>query len=143
MKCDEVKPTCGPCAKGSRACVYGELPAARNSSASETGNTCNSEFGPAPPPPCSHQSHPSFSSSTAPTPQVPQTQQWPATPGPATSPEESFHVLSPQSSYSNSTGYGTEVAPLRWFGLLAGDAVDGESRPSSIVRSAKLAYALR
>lgn len=34
-------------------------------------------------------------------------------------------ILSPQSTYSNSTGYGTEVAPLRWFGLLAGDAANG------------------
>lgn len=26
MKCDEVKPQCGPCAKGNRPCVYGPLP---------------------------------------------------------------------------------------------------------------------
>lgn len=25
MKCDEAKPTCGPCAKGNRTCVYGTL----------------------------------------------------------------------------------------------------------------------
>lgn len=34
-----------------------------------------------------------------------------------------MQILSPQSTYS-STGYGTEVAPLRWFGLLATDATD-------------------
>lgn len=47
----------------------------------------------------------------------PQSKQWPATPA-----EDAMHMTSPQSNYSTSTGYGTEVAPLRWFGLLAGDA---------------------
>jgi hypothetical protein len=49
--------------------------------------------------------------------------QWPATPAPEVG--DPMQTLSPQSNYSNSTGYGTEVAPLRWFGLLAGDAVQG------------------
>lgn len=35
--------------------------------------------------------------------------------------EDTLGITSPQST---STGYGTETAPLRWFGLLAGDAVD-------------------
>lgn len=38
--------------------------------------------------------------------------------------DDALQTTSPRSSYSASTGYGTEVAPLRWFGLLAGDAKD-------------------
>jgi hypothetical protein len=48
-------------------------------------------------------------------------QQWPRTP----IAEDALPIASPQSGYSTSTGYGTEVAPLRWFGLLAGDATNG------------------
>jgi hypothetical protein len=47
--------------------------------------------------------------------------------------DDTMITLSPQSTYSSSTGYGTEVAPLRWFGLLAGDAqgnLDGLSLDS-------------
>jgi hypothetical protein len=47
--------------------------------------------------------------------------------------DDAMITLSPQSTYSSSTGYGTEVAPLRWFGLLAGDAqgnLDGLSLDS-------------
>lgn len=36
-------------------------------------------------------------------------------------PLEVFNIRSPQSSMS-STGFGLDVAPLRWFDLLAGDA---------------------
>lgn len=35
-----------------------------------------------------------------------------------------MQVVSPQSHYSASTSYDTETAPLRWFGLLAGDAAN-------------------
>ena len=39
--------------------------------------------------------------------------------------------------------YGTEVAPLRWFGLLAGDAADGEFNASDIIRSSEPSYVSR
>lgn len=48
-------------------------------------------------------------------------QQW----TPTATVDDTLQIPSPQSNYSNSTGYGTEVAPLRWFGLLAGDAANG------------------
>lgn len=50
-------------------------------------------------------------------------------------------MTSPQSNYSNSTGYGTEVAPLRWFGLLAGDA--GSLDPTSLETLGDAALARR
>ncbi|KAK5112807.1 hypothetical protein LTR85_011141 [Meristemomyces frigidus] len=51
--------------------------------------------------------------------------------------------MSPQSSYSTSTGYGTEVAPLRWFGLLAGDACNGDLECSSLETLGDAALARR
>ena len=117
MKCDEVKPVCGPCAKGDRTCEYG---------AGSTDDT-PSRITTAPYPSTSDQStpslqnqhshHGSFSSSTEN--RLPSSNTWPTTP----SGDDSLTILSPHSTYS-STGYGTEVAPLRWFGLLATDAAD-------------------
>lgn len=49
----------------------------------------------------------------------PASSQWPTTPGG----DDALLMLSPHSTLS-SAGYGTEVAPLRWFGLLATDAAD-------------------
>jgi hypothetical protein len=135
MKCDEEKPVCGPCAKGNRPCVYSTnpLPTTGNVTAGaspRSGGGClptrNSHASPAtsaasPAPP-----RPSFSDSTVPdlgsrpSHTLPETtsqpRNWPATPS-----EDVLQITSPQSSYSTST-YGAEVAPLRWFGLLAGDA---------------------
>lgn len=116
MKCDEIKPTCGPCAKGNRACLYGALPTEGNS-ASEGANVYDA-FSPAATN-TSHQHQSSMSTSSEPRLQP---HQWPTTSGA----EDSLQIMSPQSSYSTSTGYGAEVAPLRWFGLLAGDAANGK-----------------
>lgn len=52
-------------------------------------------------------------------------------------------ITSPQSSYSTSTGYGTEVAPLRWFGLLAGDAANGNLDLPSLENLSDAALAQR
>jgi hypothetical protein len=38
------------------------------------------------------------------------------------SPREAFQITSPRSTISSSTGWGLDVAPRRWFDLLAGDA---------------------
>ncbi|KXS96792.1 hypothetical protein AC578_5338, partial [Pseudocercospora eumusae] len=134
MKCDEVKPVCGPCAKGSRPCVYGSIPpdidteVARSSPGGQPSvalaspvahrphhAAVSSEPGANHGIPTSRQHQHSFSSVS----ERPQSKQWPTTP---TDEGLGHHITSPQSNYSNSTGYGTEVAPLRWFGLLAGDA---------------------
>lgn len=142
MKCDEVKPACGPCAKGNRACLYGALPSEldRADQALLDGNNQSpkaehsSKSVPADSSiesPDRSRSHASFSRTDAnavakrtsfsdTVEDRPSSKQWPATPT-----DDSLQAFSPQSSYSNSTGYGTEVAPLRWFGLLAGDAVQG------------------
>lgn len=144
MKCDELKPVCTPCAKGNRPCVYGPLPTeieastqnghprhdsttsiATSASASSPAHqrsrpSISSVSDIAPPPP----KRASFSTGTE---TRPASMQWPVTPV-----DDGLQILSPQSSYSNSTGYGTEVAPLRWFGLLAGDAAHASLDPSSL-----------
>ncbi|KAI7659602.1 hypothetical protein KC322_g17608, partial [Hortaea werneckii] len=77
-----------------------------------------------------HQS--SFSTASEPR-SASQIQQWPSDSGVALmSPDDPMHVGSPRSSYSNSTGYGMEVAPLRWFGLLAGDAASSSFEVSPL-----------
>ncbi|KAK3076012.1 hypothetical protein LTR53_000189 [Teratosphaeriaceae sp. CCFEE 6253] len=102
MKCDEVQ-------RG-RECVYGP--------------PSDSNAGPpaAEPPslatPHLSEDRPSRTSLSADLESRPPTQPWPEAPlgeGPSQN-------ISPLSSYSASTAYGTEVAPLRWFGLLAGDS---------------------
>lgn len=122
---------CGPCAKGSRPCVYGTLPPDLDGRVSSSVSTApaspvphrphHASVSSEPPanqpiPPASHHRH-SFSAPS----ERPQSQQPPPTP----TDDGLQQITSPQSSYSNSTGYGTEVAPLRWFGLLAGDAATG------------------
>ena len=140
MKCDEVKPVCGACAKGNRACLYGALPpvfdatdpailhaerATHEADDYSTPARANSTTAS----PDRSRSHASFSVPTAATKRAsfsdavdnrPSSKQWPTTPT-----DDSLQAFSPQSSYSNSTAYGTEVAPLRWFGLLAGDVAQG------------------
>lgn len=144
MKCDEIKPVCTPCAKGNRPCVYGPLPAEietstqnghpRHDSTTSFATSASSSS------PVNQRSRPSISSVSdiAPPPPKrasfstgtetrPASTQWPATPV-----DDGLQILSPQSNYSNSTGYGTEVAPLRWFGLLAGDAAHASLDPLSL-----------
>ncbi|RMY76530.1 hypothetical protein D0863_01857 [Hortaea werneckii] len=88
----------------------------------------------APAPHRTSQHHHQSSFSTASEPRSnSQIQQWPSDSGvPMMSPEDPMHVASPRSSYSNSTGYGMEVAPLRWFGLLAGDAASSSFEVSPL-----------
>ena len=115
MKCDEVKPVCGPCAKGNRGCVYG------STSVESTPPRVDS----APYPSASDQSTPILqqqhshhgSLSSAVDARRTSSNQWPTTP----TGDDALQITSPHSAYSSS-GYGTEVAPLRWLGLLAGDA---------------------
>lgn len=132
MKCDEVKPVCGPCAKGNRPCVYGSLPPEIDTALSDGGqarhnSTTSIATSASAVSPVDQRSFPSISSSSDIQPPKRASfsintetrslsKQYPATPI-----DDSLQITSPQSSYSNSTGYGTEVAPLRWFGLLAGD----------------------
>lgn len=145
MKCDEIKPVCTPCAKGNRPCVYGPLPTEVETSAQNGhprhDSTTSIATSASPRSPLNQRSHPSISSVSeiAPPPPPkrasfstgtetrPASTQWPATPI-----DDGLQILSPQSSYSNSTGYGTEVAPLRWFGLLAGDAASASLDPLSL-----------
>ena len=158
MKCDEVKPVCGPCAKGNRACLYGALPSEtdatdhailNDNTPSNAGNSSRSEraeFSIASPD--HRRSHGSFGHPGATTAKRasfsdtvenrPSSKQWPATPT-----DDSLHAFSPQSSYSSSTGYGTEVAPLRWFGLLAGDAAQGSLDLQSLESLSDAALAQR
>lgn len=129
MKCDEVKPQCGPCAKGDRPCVYGPLPPELNTpKASNSGSRqqFHAASAEASSPVQERLPRESIATETgAQTAPIENAEicigrQWPSTPG-----DEATQITSPQSNYSNSTGYGTEVAPLRWFGLLAGDAASG------------------
>jgi len=116
-KCDEVKPVCGPCAKGQRPCEYGTpattivqdhaLPlqtsnTAPSASTSSPGNTFmenrpgeHTRFSPIPP------------------------DQEINRPWQEEAIDDTIPTTSPRSSLGSA--YGTEVAPLRWFGLLAGD----------------------
>ena len=115
MKCDEMKPVCGPCAKGNRSCVY----------ASTSVDSTPSRNDTAPYPSASNQStqilqqqHSHSGSLSSAAEAGPSTSnQWPTTP----TVDDALQITSPHSTYSSS-GYGTEVAPLRWLGLLAGDA---------------------
>jgi len=116
MKCDEIKPVCGPCSKGGRPCVYGALPT-DSVSTSENENPCGSPSRPVRQLQGSSSSHKEADGRIhTKTSQM----QWPA----ISTAEDAVYTKSPQSTYSSSTGYGTEVAPLRWFGLLAGDAAN-------------------
>ncbi|KAF2138750.1 uncharacterized protein K452DRAFT_276488 [Aplosporella prunicola CBS 121167] len=115
MKCDEVKPVCGPCAKGHRPCVYSASVKVR---VSLFRPVIRSAILPPPPQvrwdpvrdePRNYESHA------------------PAQPSPGTglslppwsTPQEDS--TSPRSTLS-STPYPAEIAPLRWLGLLADDA---------------------
>ena len=115
MKCNEVKPICGQCAKGNRTCVYGVLSTDSTPPRISTA-TFTSGDDQRPPNPPQHSQHGSFSSTT----DVRQQglQQGPTTP----TANDTLQITSPQNTYSST--YGTEVAPLRWFGLLVGDAAD-------------------
>lgn len=152
MKCDEVKPVCGPCAKGSRPCVYGSLPeidtAIQNGQArhNSTASVATSASAPSPVNQRSHLSISANSDSRPPkrasfsnnTETRSSSKQWPATPT-----DDGLQITSPQSNYSNSTGYGTEVAPLRWFGLLAGDAAHASLDLNSLETLSDAALARR
>lgn len=117
MKCDEIKPVCGPCAKGDRDCVYGAVSVDEGGPRSATAPYPPSSDQSTPTLQQQHSHHGSFSSSTGD--RRPTSDPWPTTP----TTDDPLPILSPQSTYS-SVGYGTEVAPLRWFGLLATDAAD-------------------
>ena len=120
MKCDEVQPgPCGPCAKGDRNCVYG-VAQIETAPSSENGATSTSSGVQIPTIPQQHSSRHSLGSSNLDT-RPQDSHEWPTSPVT----DDSVQITSPQSSYSNlSSRYGTDVAPLRWLGLLAGDASD-------------------
>lgn len=116
-KCDEVKPICGPCAKGQRPCEYGtpattvvqdhalSLQASNSTLPTTTSSPANTFTENRP------GEHTRFSP-------IPPDQEvnrpWPDEPI-----DDTTQITSPRSSLGSA--YGTEVAPLRWFGLLAGD----------------------
>lgn len=127
MKCDETRPICGPCKKASRECVYGSanagLHASRNTG---VGQQCRSSPTPNPAPADQPQAsapdqRSTFTAVSSGTEAIsPLIQQWPNTP-------ISGETYSPQSAYSSSSTYGVEVAPLRWYSLLAGDVASEAS----------------
>ncbi|KAF2087784.1 hypothetical protein K490DRAFT_40883 [Saccharata proteae CBS 121410] len=107
MKCDEVKPVCGPCAKGSRPCVYNAMPKVTQERASLPGLP-RARWNPSVDPPQLHGRPPQERSAPGDGPQ-PQ----------YSSPQEEMY--SPQSTLGSGV-YNSELASLRWFGLLADDA---------------------
>ncbi|KAK3634868.1 hypothetical protein LTR56_014993 [Elasticomyces elasticus] len=118
MKCDEVKPTCGPCSKGRRECVYGVALDGDESSGDERNNVrASGSLVATNLLPTTTSVLQTTSEDEVQAQYATVAQQWPATPHS----DHPVNITSPQSTYSASTAYGIEVAPLRWFGLLAGD----------------------
>lgn len=121
MKCDETKPTCGPCARASRECKYSIV---------NTGVTQKQH------PPQSASSHqqttisPRQRSGSSVTPTSPETRS--SLIQQQASPIIAREVTSPHSTYSGSTAYGVELAPIRWFSLLADDATTNVTETSSL-----------
>lgn len=120
MKCDEIKPRCGQCVKASRECVYGNASAGGNNVrsigsseeqvASQGLARAYQQVHNSPQQSSDLTYAPEGTDSGSPLMQARQT-------APSTR-----EVHSPQSTYSASTAYGVDVAPLRWYSLLAGDA---------------------
>ncbi|KAK3683164.1 hypothetical protein LTR37_020503 [Vermiconidia calcicola] len=115
MKCDESKPTCGPCAKGSRNCTYANVLRldTLEGAGSTTFASTSEQRAPA------HQQHSRYKDATSrarqPAPQC----------RPVTPPrDDALEITGPRSSFSTSARHGNDGAPLRWFGLLVGDASD-------------------
>ena len=117
LQCDEIKPICGPCSKGQRSCVYEatdtnqpavDVNDSRHNSLNEN-NAAERQR---------HLHHASFSSTT----DLPDAVLQSGTSEPVG--DDPMQLTSPRSSYSASTGYGTDAGALRWFGLLAYDAAD-------------------
>ncbi|KAK5690823.1 hypothetical protein LTR97_011984 [Elasticomyces elasticus] len=102
--------------KGRRECIYGIPLDGDESSSDERNNVRASVPLVAALPTTTSVLQPTSDDQTQ-APYATVAQQWPVTPHS----EHLVNVTSPQSTYSASTAYGTEVAPLRWFGLLAGD----------------------
>lgn len=139
MKCDEVKPVCGPCAKGNRPCVYGAITKSSSNPATSDGEHGVSE-SPFRNSSDSQRPKPRFNEAVQPQGSwnVSASQAFhPVAPAAAESSRhdnvgadprlnppiswasfEEAHITSPQSTFS----FNSEVAPLRWFGLLADDA---------------------
>ncbi|KAK5114945.1 hypothetical protein LTR62_002104 [Meristemomyces frigidus] len=120
MKCDEVKPACGPCGKGDRECVYGAANGEDDEPQTARPASSQAKTSVSAIPPITKQ-YPRTTFTSNPD-SRPMPRPWPTTPGT----DDGLMGASPQSTFSTSTGYGTEVAPLRWFGLLAGDAQNGD-----------------
>ena len=108
-KCDEVKPVCGPCAKGSRPCEYGTPATTIVQDQSQTPKPTSS------PQNTFTENRPGDHTRFSPIPPDQEVSRpWPEEPI-----DDTVQITSPRSSLGSA--YGTEVAPLRWFGLLAGD----------------------
>lgn len=95
MKCDEVKPQCGPCAKGNRPCVYG-APVSEIDSNSRSSQPYYHNSGNPNSPVNERTPRTSIASEQSDT---DTNKQWSAQLG-----DEAMHMTSPQSTYSNSTG---------------------------------------
>ncbi|THW27306.1 hypothetical protein D6D25_06211 [Aureobasidium pullulans] len=138
MKCDEKRPTCSACVKSKRECIYGTTrePQRRTDSPAINSAAVNS------PPVTQEPRHgiqlPEINNSNL-QPNLGADQPRPGEVGRA------LHLMqpginatgfgtqfdgpqtsSPQSSLSGGAAYPADVAPLRWFGLLAGDATDAD-----------------
>ncbi|KAK8241894.1 hypothetical protein HDK77DRAFT_377156 [Phyllosticta capitalensis] len=117
IKCDEEKPVCGPCAKGNRPCVY-NAPA---KSPELQGHAAQTQRASLPAPTQIRWGAASVEPSGIREGQLPETtpSHHVSPPLPWSTPQE--EITSPQSTLS-SNPYPAEIAPLRWFGLLADDA---------------------
>ncbi|KAK5168267.1 uncharacterized protein LTR77_006836 [Saxophila tyrrhenica] len=114
MKCDEVKPVCGNCSKGNRACVYPDSASPAEVTSAGPPTVSDEEAARRQ----RHMQHASFASTS-------DAQEIAALP-PGSGPpgDDATHTMSPRSRYTAFTADGSEIAPLQWFGLLAHDASD-------------------
>ncbi|KAI5206606.1 hypothetical protein E4T38_03786 [Aureobasidium subglaciale] len=139
MKCDEKRPTCSACFKSKRECIYvtthdrqgrHESDESRPSAIASPALPRESAFegaqyveaGAIRPPPdvlpsLPYQEDHGRALHIAP----------PGVHAPDFARQRDDHqTSSPRSSLSGSTAYAADIAPLRWFGLLAGDATNAE-----------------
>lgn len=124
LKCDE-KPICGPCTRANRECVYGRAkPAADDGRSSDMVHQDRSALQAASPRRRSNSNAVPPGTDT----RSPSLQQW-------SDPTFAGDMCSPQSVLSSSTAFGVEVAPLRWYSLLAGDAATGTHTQGDLLNS--------
>ncbi|KAI4729355.1 hypothetical protein E4T49_02798 [Aureobasidium sp. EXF-10728] len=136
MKCDEKRPTCSACLKSKRQCVYRETRDGQDSIATAPSSAGSPAIAQEPGLDNAAQyAEPGQISHRQPVSHAPpyreniDTARHPVPPS-IHAPDfvrqfDDNQTSSPQSTLSGST-YAADVAPLRWFGLLAGDATNAD-----------------